>query len=683
METIFIYFLKTILCSGVMFSYYLLFLKDKTFHHYNRFYLLSTVAISLTLPLLKISYFTIELNPKIVLLLEKFNYHSQTNNNDVFYFQVGFAILGLVAVFNLIKFLVGIFRIQQFKKIYPKESGNGIDFYMTDLENAPFSFFNNLFWKNSILLNSDLGKQILKHEMVHIEQKHSLDKIIVEVLKNIFWFNPFFWLIKKEIHLIHEYLADKKAVKNTDTKAFAQMILGSHFSGNVLPATNPFLNSNLKKRLNMLQKSKTKFGYLRKILALPLLFAIGFIYLVNAKNKEIETTNKMVEELIENQVQEIQNDTIRPETTKIESFELEYDNGKTKMKMIKDSATKFIATSVYKEDDFKSHFSETLKDASDADVFKIDKKIVSKKEFEDFLNQNSISKDYIYGLSESFREENRKGFFISRNPSKEEYEETMKNLREKLNKQHIEKITSGFLDRGFDRDMEKVVAIYDSLTYKLKEGNVKVNEVKINRKDAHGNSYEIRLSPDEKNNKKRIYSSVTEYKEDGKPNVDNPWMIGVGAHATKDMKISEDQMKEILKDAEIAAKNAAAAAKKSDDALKAAEKAGSNAQKIDKRITRNLNSTNSNGKKDKVEVTKIQVEFKGNKNKAKSVKEVIEDIKVSEKEIKTKLIDHDMLVYIDGKKIPYAELKKYDVKKVKKIKVEKDENGKSMLIEMK
>jgi beta-lactamase regulating signal transducer with metallopeptidase domain len=71
----------------------------------------------------------------------------------------------------------------------------------------------------------------------------------MQLVKSIFWFNPVFYFINKEINLIHEYLADNKAVKKSDTKAFAQMLLESHFSGSVLPVTSPFLSSNLKKDL--------------------------------------------------------------------------------------------------------------------------------------------------------------------------------------------------------------------------------------------------------------------------------------------------------------------------------------------------------------------------------------------------------------------------------------------------
>ncbi len=315
METLFIYFGKVILASGVMFLYYQLFLKDKTFHHYNRFYLLAMVLVSLLLPLLKVSYFTLEVNNDIYLLISKLNNNNLKSNENAFsYFQLFAVAFGLVSIFLLARFLFGVYKISLFKKSFPKENFEGINFYQTDLNNAPFSYFRNLFWKNSILIQSDLGKQILKHEMVHIEQKHTLDKIFIETVKSLFWFNPFFYLIQKEIHLIHEYLADKKALKHSDTKAFAQMLLASRFSGKMIPATSPFLSSNLKKRLKMLQKPKTKFSYARRILALPLFFALAFAYLVNAKNKEIKATNleiqKAAKELL-SETSNVQNNTVQ------------------------------------------------------------------------------------------------------------------------------------------------------------------------------------------------------------------------------------------------------------------------------------------------------------------------------------------------------------------------------------
>lgn len=321
MEPILLYFGKMILCSAVMFAYYLLFLKDKTFHHYNRFYLLFSVVVSLVLPLIKVSYFTIETNKNLYLLLSRFNQtQTQTNNYDITIYQIFYTIIGVVSVTFLIKLFLGILKINSIKNQFPNETIEGIKFYQTNLNNAPFSFFRNLFWKKSIEINSPVGQQILKHEMVHIEQKHSWDKLLMQVSKSVFWFNPVFYFINKEINLIHEYLADNKAVKKSDTRAFAQMLLESHFSGSVIPVTSPFLSSNLKKRLTMLTKNQTKYSYARKLFALPILFFMVFAYMVNAKNKEITETNKAIEIA----VNEMKNDTIKPKASEFDSLSMSH-----------------------------------------------------------------------------------------------------------------------------------------------------------------------------------------------------------------------------------------------------------------------------------------------------------------------------------------------------------------------
>lgn len=324
METLLLYFGKVIVCSGVTFLYYRLSLKDRTFHHYNRFYLLSAMLISMLLPLIRIEDFTVEVSSDVYRLIDKVqNFNTYKNATyDNIYFRIIFSALGFVSFFFLGRFIYGIIRIGQLKNRFPKEHFGGINFYRTNLAEAPFSYFRNLFWKNSIILDSDIGKQILKHEMVHIEQKHSFDKIFIEIVTSVFWFNPFFYLIKKEISLIHEYLADKKAVRQSDTQAFAQMLLASHFSGKPLPATSPFLSSNLKKRLKMLQKPKTRFGYARRIFALPVVFSVAFAYMVNAKNQEIKATNIEIEKTVsrisktEDDRGRIKTDTVTPDASK-------------------------------------------------------------------------------------------------------------------------------------------------------------------------------------------------------------------------------------------------------------------------------------------------------------------------------------------------------------------------------
>jgi hypothetical protein len=290
MAAILWYCLKVVLTSAALFLYYQLFLRDKTFHHYNRFYLLGSVLVSLLLPL-SVTCFTVQVTNKNYLLLHQLQQGSAMEPAHMYNPELLLLSFALIAAVLTGRFMMGILKIRNLKKRFPKEALEDVNLYMTDLEHAPFSYFKNLFWKHTISVDSGLGKQILEHEMVHIRERHTYDKIFMEIARSVFWFNPFFYLIKKEVHLIHEYLADKKAVEHSDTRVFAQMLLASHFSANAIPATSALLNPHLKKRLAMLKTATTRFSYARKVFVLPLLSAVVFASVVHIQHTQAEANH--------------------------------------------------------------------------------------------------------------------------------------------------------------------------------------------------------------------------------------------------------------------------------------------------------------------------------------------------------------------------------------------------------
>lgn len=295
MEAVLFYCLKLTGVSAVLFLYYRLFLREKTFHRFNRFYLLGAMIVSMLLPLLKTSYFTVEVGENMYSLVHGVQrLQSVTNAGTITNSGMLTAVLAGIASFFTVKFFLGILKIKSLKNRFPVEKHEGIRLYRTDLENAPFSYFRNLFWKNTIEMESVVGQQILKHELVHIKQWHTCDKVFTELVLSIFWFNPFFYFLKKELHLIHEYLADKEAVAGTDAAAFARMLLQSHFPGYNLCTASPLLSSDLKKRVYMLKKSKTKFGYVRRLLLLPVVLALIFAFVVNAQTTELRKVGSIL-----------------------------------------------------------------------------------------------------------------------------------------------------------------------------------------------------------------------------------------------------------------------------------------------------------------------------------------------------------------------------------------------------
>ncbi len=291
------YFLQVIVCSGILYAYYLFALRNKGFHHYNRFYLLSVLLVSWFIPLLRIPVTAIVTAPvEQVLPLKIFEVVADNNTHLEAYvasettpfswstaLSLGYwsvcMVLGLV-------FMLGLVRIWRLLRKHSSRYINNAVVVTTNAKGTPFSFFRFIFWNNEIDIESHAGKQILAHELVHVKEKHSLDKIIGAVVLSLGWFNPFFWLAKKELYMVHEFIADKKAANN-DPSALAQMLLTASYPSIGSSLANSFFHSPVKRRLSMMTKFNiTKYPYLRRLLVLPLLCLVILLF---AFRKQVAT----------------------------------------------------------------------------------------------------------------------------------------------------------------------------------------------------------------------------------------------------------------------------------------------------------------------------------------------------------------------------------------------------------
>jgi TonB-dependent SusC/RagA subfamily outer membrane receptor len=282
-QTILLYLLKTILVSSIFVTYYWFALRNKKFHYYNRFYLLTASVISLIIPLLNFNWFSIE-EPVIYGSSEVLQFvlplATATNSSYQYsWMDYALAISFLVTTALVIILFIQIMKIQILKKKSVVTPMDGFDFINTKEENAPFSFLNNLFWKESISLQDEGGQQIFKHEITHIQQKHTWDRIYCQIVASIFWMNPINWIIQKELMTIHEFIADEEAVGNENVEIFAKMLLQTHYGNHFLNPTHQFFYSSIKRRVIMLTTSKNvKYSYARRLMVLPILvIAIGLV----------------------------------------------------------------------------------------------------------------------------------------------------------------------------------------------------------------------------------------------------------------------------------------------------------------------------------------------------------------------------------------------------------------------
>lgn len=288
------YGLKVIICSGLLFGYYLVALRNNRFHRWNRYYLLAAVTLSFTLPLLKIElpFFSGDEQPVLIQSFQIISapdiYFSKLHQKTfAFTWPVILAVSYTgIALFFLVIFIKNIYKVQKLKKLYPDENLNGIHFYNTQEPGTPFSFFKNIFWNSSISLNNEKGQQMLRHEITHIQEKHSVDKVAMELLIAFAWWNPFLFYIRKELSVIHEFIADQKASAGDDNLQYASLLLMKAMGSEQYSLGNPFFHSQLKRRLTMLTTIRNpKFSYTRRLMVLPL--AVIAIALFSFKYKQV------------------------------------------------------------------------------------------------------------------------------------------------------------------------------------------------------------------------------------------------------------------------------------------------------------------------------------------------------------------------------------------------------------
>jgi len=286
-----IYFLKVLLCSALLTGYYFLALRNKVFHQWNRFYLLLAVVLSLLVPLAQFTIFhtpeegqqgaiklltTIQSNGEPVVVSSSGGYVNLLSIAPFLYLFVSLILLSAL--------LLSLIKIAQVIRHHQSYKLQNVHFMNTDVKGTPFSFFRYIFWNSAIDVNSPSGTQILKHELVHVREWHTLDKLFMQAVLILFWYNPLFWIIRFELKMIHEFIADKKAVQQQDASQLAALILQTAYPKNFAQIINPFFHQSIKRRLMMLTKIQNpRINYVSRLFVLPLLAVILFSFSVKTK----------------------------------------------------------------------------------------------------------------------------------------------------------------------------------------------------------------------------------------------------------------------------------------------------------------------------------------------------------------------------------------------------------------
>ena len=196
-------------------------------------------------------------------------------------YLVGVALCAVYLLFQLAAKVVIVIRLRRRHKVYRASDGfdipRGAALVLLDDDTAPYSFFNHIV-VGTRGLNDDEVRCILAHESLHVRQGHSVDLLFARLLCCLMWFNPFAWLIMREIRAVHEFLADAASIGACGREGYLHLLYRQVTGTGYGHITNNFKSINLKKRIVMMNKTRTRFGAWKVLAALPvaaLLMMVG------------------------------------------------------------------------------------------------------------------------------------------------------------------------------------------------------------------------------------------------------------------------------------------------------------------------------------------------------------------------------------------------------------------------
>jgi len=287
-------------CLTLFLAAYHLLLEKEKMHTFNRFYLLSSIVISLLIPFLN---FEIIKEIPVVQNIEAINtiitssaipeIEIQENSLPLkekinFIPYILWSLYGIISFILILRFGKNISELVSKTNSNPKVKYQNANLVLIDEKILPHTFLNSIFINSEDFNNRNIEKELFTHELVHVSQKHTIDILFIEFLKVIFWFNPLYYSYKKAIQLNHEFIADDEIVKTYNNIPFYKnLILQKTTLLQPIYLTSKLNYSVTKKRLIMMTKNTSKtLATLKKITILPILAAMIYFFCVEIVAQE-------------------------------------------------------------------------------------------------------------------------------------------------------------------------------------------------------------------------------------------------------------------------------------------------------------------------------------------------------------------------------------------------------------
>ncbi len=300
---LFIFLIETSVC---LMAFYLLFkmvFERYTFFQWSRFYLLGSVVLSIIIPLLDFPV-NVSAQPEFIessmMAIEQTEGLLSVNgvamdgitlpesSNDYPFSTTLFLVYCIGTVITFVIFTIRFYTLTRLLRDSTQQHNNGYKLIEISTGKLPFSFLDYIFIPINNKLSPIERQQIIKHELVHISQRHSWDILFVEAIAIFLWFNPLLWFYKNSLKETHEFIADA-VVEGVNTTDYSMLLLRLATKKS-FSLTNGFAKIPIKNRIIMLHKNKT--NNVKKISffsAIPLAIMLIFIFSFSLKEEVRES----------------------------------------------------------------------------------------------------------------------------------------------------------------------------------------------------------------------------------------------------------------------------------------------------------------------------------------------------------------------------------------------------------
>ncbi len=261
------YLLQVTMCMAVFYTFYHFALRKETFFQWNRFYLLITLLLSVTLPLVRIYVHLLHsaalvaqapvyvgtylqhFGDEISVVPERHHFPWIKTVSVIYFTGVGVMTIRLLFSLRSIWLLRARSSIIVIENLYCA---------MASQVKSPFSFFNTIFLPGIQSFSVDELKDVICHENAHVKGKHSWDVIFLEITGILLWPSPLMYSYRNALKEIHEYIADAVVIRHTPWTTYSDFLIQQKTQAfqNNLPSYLQY--STLKNRLIMMAQEKSK-----------------------------------------------------------------------------------------------------------------------------------------------------------------------------------------------------------------------------------------------------------------------------------------------------------------------------------------------------------------------------------------------------------------------------------------